>query len=333
VTKDERTKSSIIEMLDSIYELDKANGLDGYLPFSARVENRRLKITNNHTHSNIYDQLMFAYANVFNSSNDIEIRKRISRHTKLVVSHFLSNNYAFRDSDDGKLTEDTNAKSKGLTARSNNTTGIMLIESGLHMIQDDELKGRLLREREDFKENYPAINNTGKIRVKFFALEFPTHSTLWLHTQTLHTLATLTGEKLYKDAIARMQKDYAEQENPLLNAVYLNTNKVSDFEKLSLISKMRSFLQGFPLIKDSREMLNSQRKDIQLTHPRYIKFKHEYESEKPLPVYMRPGEADFLKTNQQKIDGNIGFDNSIRFPSIDYLLQYWFVRHLENKEN
>jgi hypothetical protein len=331
VTKDEKTRKDTIAMLDSIYELDKANGLDGYLPFSAKVEDGKLKITNNHTHSNVYDQLMFAYSNVFNCFDDKEIRERISKHTKLVVSHFLNNNYAFRDSVDGKLTEETNAKIKGLTARSNNTSGIMLIESGLHMIQDDELKGRLLREREDFKENYPAINNTGKIRIKLLALEFPTHSTLWLHTQTLHTLATLTGEKLYIDAIARMQKDYSEQENPLLNAVYLNTNPVSNFERLSLISRMKSFLQGFPLTKDSREIINSLRKDIVLAHPRYIKFKHEYESEKPLPVYMRPGEPDFLKTNQQKIDGNIGRDNSARFPPIDYLLQYWFTRHLETK--
>lgn len=329
VTKDAKVESDALMLLESLYELDKSDGLDGYVPFSANVKDGKLTKLDAHTHSNVYDQLMFSYANVFHYINTPKIKEKISRHTELILSNFLKNNYVVRDQD-GNPKEETGSKTCGITARSNNTSGIMMIECGLNMIQgNQELKERLLAERKDFKENYPAINLTGKIRYRIFGWEFPTHSTLWLHTQTLHTLATLTGEKLYKDAIRRMQKDYSEQESPLLNAVYLNTNKVDDFEKLSLISRMKSFLQSFPLVKDSREILNSPKGEIKLAHPRYIKFKHEYESEKPLPVYMRPGEADFLKTNQQKIDGNIGLDGSVRYPGIDYLLQYWFTRHLD----
>ncbi len=335
VTKNKIVQTRAKRIIKSIIEMDRANGLDGFLPLEAVIDKRgNLFPTNEDTHANVYVQLLFAYTQAFYSFDDIEIKKLISKHIAIVAKHFVGNNYQLVNQY-GETTKYSNISISRFELKRNRALAVtLLIHSALKFVDKNKYSDLYQRLMEDKvlleKYGYP---NKGPIFFKLANLEFPTPGSSHLNFLSLYTLHILTGDDYYKKVIKKLHSRYDHSANVFFDILYLNTSFyfISKERRFKIEDRIKDYLQSYPTVRDSSEILNSYRKDLEKRKiSRYIKFRSKPESVVPLPIYDRPGTTYEWIRNQHRLDGGwVG--NRHLYNEVDYLQAYWLFREYLKK--
>ncbi|MBS3091448.1 hypothetical protein J4217_03320 [Candidatus Pacearchaeota archaeon] len=351
-TKDAETEVLASKVISSIIEMDRANGLDGYLPFKVANEDGNLMQTINEIHPNVYLQLFFSYVSAKRLFNSSEISEKISFHSSLIASYFLRNDFVLRDNrgnvmGPGHSVGYNNLKSTGITSHVDNLGGLSLIESCLYLI-DKEKNPALIQQLEKQKKYFlRKLNTNDKMQAlsfKFLFMEFPTQSTHWLSFLSLHSDIISSDKKCYRVALKRLFWATREQHNPLFDALYLDSGfNINNRNREKLTNEIDFCLRTYPLTLNNREILNSFDLSIERRPPRTIKMMWQKEAKYPLPVYQRGLNGFNWKVNQLALDENVkrtltkrGIERTIgtgnaTYTGNDYLLLYWMNEYLKTK--
>ncbi|MCM8542615.1 MAG: hypothetical protein NE328_20280 [Lentisphaeraceae bacterium] len=326
-TKDKKTKSEILKILDSIYKADKSNGLDGFIPYKVQIQGNNLFTSSNETHINVYTQLLFAYIPILSFLDDQQIKQKVQRHMALIIDHLHKYNFTLVD----HLRQEVKYSdlSPKFFSLQNNRKQLLLI------FLDTALKFSILpdkyKELYEMRQNLSSDNYESEIsnlHFKLLNLEFPTHSSSWLNLTNSFIGYHIDQKNYYKTAYLNLYKNYEDEENLLFMLMWKSISPDSQITFNSIESKLKEF----PINPTNHEIINSQRLDLQiLSSPPFTKLKRELEVEKALPFYQRPIRSFEWKLNQMRVDGNFTSTGNYQYTGIDYLTAYWMYRWLKNK--
>ena len=324
VTKDSKDKIKIINILQSIVNADKSNGLDGFIPYQMTIKDDKIFSSRNDTHINVYTQLLFAYIPLLEFSHDLDIRSLVFEHLKLIVNHLQKSNFTLVDHEGNEI--DYSDLSPSRFTLQTNRQQLLLV------ITDLALKhglGNNMQKLRDTLTDYGYEEDIQSMHFKFLNLEFPTHSSSWLNLTNSFIGYHINHAEYFKSSFKNLHKHYEDEQNLLYLLMWQSMSKETkslDFAKVAL--------GNFPVNPTSHEIINSTRKDIELvSNASYVKLKRELEVSSPLPVYQRPMRSFEWKLNQMRVDGNFKSQGTLNYTGIDYLVAYWMFRWLQIYKN
>ncbi len=326
VTKNDQDKSHILMLLASLYEADRINNLDGFLPYKVKIVNDQLTDISNETHINVYTQLFFAYFSLLELCQDDEIHHQVRKHLILIVDHLQK--YDFKLVDHQQKQTDYSDISPSFFAMngSRKLALLVLLDAGLKYFPQEPFREKLLSAKENALD-YGYYEEITDLHFRFLNLEFPTHSSSWLNMLSLYNGFLISEEKHYQKAYENLMKEYEDEKNLLFVLIGYYINKNFTESTLPLIEKQ---LKEFPLRPNSQEIINSLLLPNQIAgSSQYIKLKRITESSVPLPFYRRPMRAYEWKLNQMRMDGNFAAGDQVTYSGMDYLQAYWMYRFLK----
>jgi len=93
VLRQSEDKKLISTLIDNIDTADLINGYNGLLPNKIEVINGNMMAVGSETNANVYVQQFYAYYQVLRYVDDQKIQRQLRRHLRLVLWHFVKNNY------------------------------------------------------------------------------------------------------------------------------------------------------------------------------------------------------------------------------------------------
>ncbi|MBT4989607.1 MAG: hypothetical protein HOM96_03630 [Rickettsiales bacterium] len=315
----------IYNIVVDIIEIDKLNGLDGYLPRSVSFDKdlNQLVIVPDEIHSNSYSIIMLGYYMAYNSSKSMKVRDLISGHVSMIAKYYLDNDLVLRD-DKGNEVRVSNLNKRHL---SRELDALVIFEIGKKLTKDPKLQLKFEAIVDELKAK--GYNKKHKIlHLTLLNFEIPSHSSNWLNMLRLYILAKATDEKIYENHFVKLYNILEDEHNPFFDVLYMDLFNQLDEVKMQRIS---FYLQSFPIELDNREIISSYDADVDLAlFPRITKNYIEAESVEALPIYRRPLKYFEWKENQRRIDGNWEGKGNILFSGLDYLLLYSMYKKLNH---
>ena len=324
VTENPKDKNNILDILKSIKEADRSNGLDGFIPYQIAIQNDKVVSTRNDTHINVYTQLLFAYIPLLKFAGDDEIQKSVLEHLDLILNHLQKTNFKLTDHE-GKAIDYSDLSPSRFTFQSNRQQLLLIFT-------DLALYFKLGKDIGSLREKLNELDYEDKIQsmhLKIFNLEFPTHSSSWLNLKNSFIGYHIGKAEYYKNAFAKLYEKYKDEKNILFILMWQSMNK----DKNELLY-VHDRLMEFPLNPTNHEIINSLNSDIEpISDAPYVKLKRELELKSPLPFYQRPMRSFEWKLNQMRVDGNFKSKGELTYTGIDYLIAYWMLRWLQKDMN
>ena len=329
VTKDSVDKENILKILSSIYDADRSNGLDGFIPYKVIIEGDELKTSSNETHINVYTQLLFAYIPLLKFSKDGEIQDAVTKHLKLIYKHLMKNDFQLVDHE-GHHVKYSDLSPSGFSLQSNRKQLLLVLtDLALHISWSSEFHLEMSELRHQLtKLGYE--ESIQRMHIKILNLEFPTHSSSWLNLMNSYLGFIIEKKSYYKTAYCRLFRNYKDENNLLFELMHnIVHSKYLTKDKLIAIEES---LNNFPSNPANVEIINSPLMDhgINSSAP-FVKLKRELETESPLPIHHRPMRSFEWKLNQMRIDGNFTSPGTSEYTGIDFLIAYWMLEWQKNQ--
>ena len=327
VTKNHDVRNVARRVIDSLRALDRSNGVDGYIPSWVSLEDGKLVVRGNETHSNAYSQLLFGFVNAHEHLDDPEIRQSIQQHVKSIAEYFLVNDLVLRDGEGRAVPHSNISPSLLQFSGSRCLDALVLAETTLNILSKQDSpwieRGMYEQHRKMVKSGY--LQKIQNLQFHVFNFKLPTHSTDWINFIRLYTLTRVSDNRAYSRALSRLFRAQRGENNPLFAIIYLANSNLGEDEFLQ--SQINEYLQSFPITLDNAEIINSLDPTIQKKWiPDIVKLKQRAEAATPLPIYRRPLNPQEWKRNPYRLDGNFSRQGDAAFPGIDYLLVYWMGR-------
>jgi len=349
VTGDRRLVGIAKSIIDSIIELDRANGLDGFLPMTARSQYGSLVVVNNWSRANNFTQLLVAYNTAYRLFEDPKIREAIRKHVTLIAQYYARNEFILRDNNGRELPYSNlspvffNSLSSILKLKlypesaafpynaSRRMDALLLIETGLNIIDKHENHGLfeyLQKKRREFTEQYGYLKNIHRLHVELGVTEYPTPSTHWLNFLILNALRHLNpAEQAYATAIESLFRAQDGAQNPFFGLLYFDAVPNVHPERKRIIEDLTQYvLSTFPLtLTNEYEMpkLDGSYK----TRVRRFKLKRGVtEVVPPLPVHSRYLRNCEWKESAFRLINPKTEPIKMEFNGADYLSAYWLLQ-------
>ena len=154
------------------------------------MDEGRLVVRKNETHSNVYAQLVFAYNAAFNLVQDDGLRKTIRKHTALVASHFLKHGFVVCDGE-GRQQPHGDLSPRYMSIQTSRCLGALnLAESAIRILEGSgrqTLVDRLRRQKERLLAHGYGWK-VGRLKFVLGRFSWPTTSSTWLNFQKLFGL-------------------------------------------------------------------------------------------------------------------------------------------------
>lgn len=324
VTRNPADKENILEILSSIFDADRSNGLDGFIPYKVIIENDELKTSSNETHINVYTQLLFAYIPLLKFSNDGDIQAAVTRHLKLIYKHLAKHNFQLVDNR-GNDVKYSDLSPSRFTIQSNRKLLLLVLTDlalNISWSSDFHLEMNRLRHqltKMDYEESIQ------RMHIKVLNLEFPTHSSSWLNLMNSYLGFIIEEHRYYKTAFCKLYRNYKDEKNLLFELMHNVVHpRFLTEEKLREIEES---LKNFPANPSNVEIINSRTITQKIDRSAaFVKLKRELEVLTPLPFHERPMRSFEWKLNQMRIDGNFESPGTSEYTGIDFLIAYWMLQ-------
>ncbi len=330
VTGDPLAEQRAKRLLAGLEELDRANGLDGFLPLEARVVDGRIEVTSERFVASSYTQLLYADVLAWRLFSDAQLKAQIRTQSQRMLDHIINHGLVTVDAQGRPLPFSDASLKPRLFGTGRELDTLSFVRTACFFAQDDPMRlGALLALRKRVEDDYGYARLPYVLHVSAPLLELPTTSSSWLNFMKLATLVETTGAGKYRHLLHDLAADYRAQENPFFIALdLLYGPKASDAWWSAQYKIAWRRLQSYPLTNDSRELNNLGGASYRLRlPPQYIKNAWKLEATQPVPFYDLAGDRYQWKRNSLLLRGNVGGDGGSVYSGVDCYEAFWLLAY------
>lgn len=324
ITQDNEDKKLISKMVDSLIAADKANGLDGFIPYKVQIEKDKILVIDNKTRENVYAQLFFPYSTILKYVSCPETHEKVLKHSRLIINHFAKHDFKLINHEGQESPHGDLSPTQFSILNNRKLSLLYILDIGLKICEDKEVLNKL-NEAKERAIRYGYLDEAQELHTSIFNLEFPTQSSSWLNMLKIYNGWYASQNEIYLKAYDRLIEKYKDEENPFFELIgcAINQQKPSP--------KIEQLLMTFPIDLSNKEIINSLNPKIEKKLGNYVKLKAQYESVNVLPFYQRPLNNYLWKRNQMHLDGNLKSNSLQNFTGVDFLQAYWMMRALQKQ--
>jgi hypothetical protein len=328
VTHDAETQERARRLLAGLETLDRANGLDGFLPIEARIVDGDVEVTSSRCTSSVYTQLFYADVLAWRLFSDPKIKAEIRTQALRMLDHIVSHGLIVVDQYGRPLPySDASLKLRFFgTGRELET--LSFVRTACFFAQDDPVRSHAWQElRKRMEDDYGYARMPYILHFSTPLLELPTVSSSWLNLMKLATLVETTDSGKYRRLLHDLADDYRSYQNPFFIALDLLYRPAApEAERLAEERVAWRRLGSYPLTNDSHELQNAGRYHLRMP-PHFVKNSLALHATRPIPFYDVPGDAYQWKRDPFLLDGNHGGDGSVVYSGVDCYEAFWLLTY------
>ena len=317
-------------LLTGLDSLDRANGLDGFLPLQVRAADGGVEVVSERFVSSSYTQLLYAEVLAWKLFSDPGLKEAIRTQAKRMLDHLLANNLVVVDGQGRPLPYSDSSVKRRVFGTGRELETLSFVRAACFFGEDDPRRlEALLALRKRIEEDYHYARMSFILHVSVPLFEVPTPSSSWLNLMKLATLVETTGSGQYRRLLHGLADDYRAHQNPFFIALDLIHGPARSPESAAAQEKTaRSRLETYPLTNDSTELQNLGRAPYRLrVPPHFVKSTLAFEATRPVPFYDKAGDRYQWKRNLLLLDGNLGGDGRKVFSGVDCYEAYWMLAY------
>ena len=329
VTGDPQAQEHARRLLAGLDTLDRANGLDGFLPLQARVSDGRVEVVSERFVSSSYTQLLYAEVLAWRLFSDASLKTEIRTQARRMLDHLLVHDLVVVDGQGRPLPYSDSSLKRRIFGTGRELETLSFVRAACFFGADDPQKlEALLALRKRVEEDYHYARMSFILHVSVPLFEVPTASSSWLNLMKLATLVETTGSMQYRRLLHDLADDYRAHQNPFFIALDLIHGPPQSAEWVAKQEKIaRDRLATYPLTNDSSELNNLGRAPYNLRVPHFVKNTMAFETTHPVPFYDKAGDRYLWKRNLLLLDGNPGGTGHKVFSGVDCYEAYWMLAY------